>query len=137
MDSVDFVMMMSLWTAIEWVCVDCSRIMEMSWNRTKIAKLNWTAVEFGNWHRIRLITLLLHQFWCNLVNHLKIHLQLKMIAKNTGSLVIGHGIREMGMDCSLIQELAQKELVMRLFCNPHNFYAMLPINLQSCLELQS
>ena len=57
--------------------------------------------------------------------------------KNTGSLVIGPGICEMGMDCSLIRELAQKELVMRLFCNPHNFYAMLPINLQSCLELQS
>ena len=51
--------------------------------------------------------------------------------------MIGPGICEMGMDCSLMQELAQKELVMRLFCNTHNFYAMLPINLQSCLKLQS
>ena len=51
--------------------------------------------------------------------------------------MIGPGICEMGMDCSLIQELAQKELVMLLFGNPHNCYAMLPINLQSCLELQS
>ena len=43
----------------------------------------------------------------------------------TGSLVNGPGICLTGIDCSLIQELARKELTMRLLCNASNQFEVL------------